>query len=92
MLANIIMPLASLAWLKVPILILFAIISVLVIFLVLIQKGGAGGLAGAFGGGDSGGVLGTRAGSFLSKITVYLGSAFLILALVYAIINATATS
>ena len=86
--ANITMPIASLTWLQAPILILFFIISVMVIFIVLIQKGGAGGLAGAFGGGDSGGVLGTKAGTFLSKITVWLGSAFLVLALVYAIISA----
>ena len=82
------MPIASLAWLQAPILMLFFIISVLVIFIVLIQKGGSGGLAGAFGGGDAGGVLGTRAGSFLSKITIWLGSAFIVLALAYAIITA----
>ena len=82
-------PIAALTWLQAPILILFFIVSILVIFIVLIQKGSSGGLAGAFGGGDGGGVLGTKAGSFLSRITVWLGSAFLILALIYAIASAS---
>ena len=82
-------PIAALTWLQLPILILFFIVSVLVIFIVLVQKGSSGGLAGAFGGGDGGGVLGTKAGSFLSRITVWLGSAFLALALIYAILSAS---
>ena len=68
---------------------LFSLVISLVIFIVLVQKGSSGGLAGAFGGGDGGGVLGTKAGSFLSRITVWLGSAFLALALIYAILSAS---
>ena len=79
--------LMALEWLKTPVLILFFIASVLLIFVVLIQRGKEGGLAGAFGMGGESTVLGTRSGTFLGKVTAVLGAIFLGLALIYVMLD-----
>ncbi|PKL83818.1 MAG: preprotein translocase subunit SecG [Ignavibacteriae bacterium HGW-Ignavibacteriae-3] len=60
------------------------IISVLLIVVVLLQSSKGGGLAGSFGGsGQFGTVFGTRrTADFLSKITWWLGSLLMVLAIV----------
>ncbi|MFA7227706.1 MAG: preprotein translocase subunit SecG [Melioribacteraceae bacterium] len=60
------------------------VIAVLLIIVVLLQSSKGGGLAGSFGGsGQFGTVFGTRrTADFLSKISWWLGSALLILAVV----------
>lgn len=79
--------LMALGWLKTPVLILFFIASVLLVFVVLIQRGKEGGLAGAFGMGGESTVLGTKAGTFLGKVTAVLGAIFLGLALIYVMLD-----
>jgi len=56
----------------------FLICSVVLILVVLIQKGRGGGLGAAFGG--AGGVLGSKTGDFLTWVTVVLVGLFLVLA------------
>jgi len=61
---------------------LLVIISFLLIGLVLMQKSkSGGGLGGAFGGGMTESILGSRAGNFLSRATMVLGIAFALLTL-----------
>lgn len=48
------------------------IIGVLMIFIILLQRGRGGGLAGAFGGAGGQSALGTKAGDVFTKITVGL--------------------
>ncbi len=79
--------LADLSWLKVPVMILFIMAGAILILLVLIQTTKGGGLAGAFGMGGDTSVLGTRAGTFLGKVTAVVATVFLLLALIYALIS-----
>lgn len=48
------------------------IVGVLMIFIILLQRGRGGGLAGAFGGAGGQSALGTKAGDVFTKITVGL--------------------
>ena len=60
------------------------ICSILLILLVLIQKGKGGGLSSAFGGGMSGGLLGSKTGDFLTWVTVGLAVLFLFFMVILA--------
>ena len=63
------------------------ILCVLLIVAVLLQSGKGGGLAASVGGGRSSSVLGGRAAtSFLSKVTTYLASSFLVMCLILAVL------
>ena len=64
--------------------VLFLICSVVLVLIILIQKGKGGGLGAAFGGGMAGGILGSKTGDFLTWVTIGLVSVFLILAVVMA--------
>jgi len=70
------------------------IIHVLVAFAlvvsILLQRGEAGGLSGAFGGGGGNQSLfgGRGAATFLSKATAYLGGAFLVISFILALVQA----
>jgi protein translocase SecG subunit len=64
--------------------VLFLICSVVLILIILIQKGKGGGLGAAFGGGLASGILGSKTGDFLTWVTISLVSVFLILAVVMA--------
>jgi preprotein translocase subunit SecG len=77
---------AALGWLKTPLMVLFFLCGIILIFVVLMQATKGAGLAGAFGMGGDTTVLGTRAGTFLGKVTVVLAAVFLLLALVYSLI------
>jgi len=61
---------------------LFVIGSVVLILVVLIQKGKGGGLSGAFAGGMASGILGSKTGDVLTWITISMASVFIIFALV----------
>ena len=63
---------------------IFLCSAVILILVVLIQKGKGGGLSGAFGGGMAGGVLGSKTGDFLTWFTIVLVGVFLTLAVVMA--------
>jgi preprotein translocase subunit SecG len=61
---------------------IFVIGSVVLILVVLIQKGKGGGLSGAFAGGMASGILGSKTGDVLTWITISVASLFIIVALV----------
>jgi len=63
---------------------LFFLCSVLLVLIILIQKGRGGGLSGAFGGGMASGVLGSKTGDFLTWVTIVLVAVFLLLSVLMA--------
>ena len=63
---------------------LLVICAVVLILIILVQKGKGGGLGGAFGGGVAGGILGSKTGDFLTWVTVVLAGLFLTLAVLMA--------
>jgi preprotein translocase subunit SecG len=60
--------------------VIFVLCAVVLVLIVLIQKGKGGGLSGAFGGGLASGILGSKTGDFLTWVTVSLAGLFLLLA------------
>lgn len=58
--------------------------ALVLILVILIQKGKGGGLSGAFGGGMASGILGSKTGDFLTWVTIVLVGVFLLLAVVLA--------
>jgi preprotein translocase subunit SecG len=64
--------------------VLFVIVSVVLILVILVQKGRGGGLSGAFGGGMASGLLGSKTGDFLTWVTIGLVTVFLGLAILMA--------
>jgi len=64
--------------------VLFVLMSVVLILVILIQKGRGGGLSGAFGGGMASGLLGSKTGDFLTWATIVIVAVFLTLAVVLA--------
>jgi preprotein translocase subunit SecG len=62
--------------------VLFLISSIVLILVVLIQKGRGGGLSSAFAGGMASGLLGSKTGDVLTWITIGVVSFFLLGALV----------
>lgn len=71
--------------------VLHTIISILLISVVLMQASQGGGLSGTFGGQAASSVLGGQnAGSVLSKITTWLATIFLALAVVISMLSGPA--
>jgi preprotein translocase subunit SecG len=64
--------------------IVFVICAVMLILIVLIQKGKGGGLSSAFGGGMASGLLGSKTGDVLTWITVGMMGVVLALSVVMA--------
>ena len=64
--------------------VIWVLCAVILILVILIQKGRGGGLSGAFGGGMASGILGTKTGDFLTWVTVGLVTVFLLLSIVLA--------
>jgi preprotein translocase subunit SecG len=64
--------------------IVFVICAVILVLIVLMQKGKGGGLSAAFGGGMASGLLGSKTGDFLTWITVAMAGVFLVLAVLMA--------
>jgi preprotein translocase subunit SecG len=58
--------------------------AVILILVVLIQKGRGTGLSGALGGGMAGGILGTKTGDFLTWLTVAMVGVLLLLTVAMA--------
>jgi preprotein translocase subunit SecG len=67
-------------------LVLFLLCSVILVLLVLIQRGRGGGLAGAFGGPGGHSAFGTKTADVFIKATAVLGAVFFILAVVTALV------
>ena len=63
---------------------IWVLCAVVLILVILIQKGRGTGLSGALGGGMVGGILGTKTGDFLTWVTVGLVGALLILTVAMA--------
>jgi preprotein translocase subunit SecG len=62
----------------------FVACGVLLMLVVLIQKGKGGGLSAAFGGALASGILGSKTGDFLTWVTIAMAGVFLTLAVVMA--------
>ena len=58
---------------------LVLIVGILLIFLVLIQRGKGGGLAGAFGGAGGSSAFGSRAGDLFTRVTLILAGVWVVL-------------
>lgn len=76
--------LAAIGFIMTLVAIIFIICAVILVLIILIQKGRGGGLSGAFGGGMAGGILGSKTGDFLTWVTIALVGLFLTLAVVMA--------
>jgi preprotein translocase subunit SecG len=63
---------------------LFVAVCLVLILVILVQKGRGGGLSGAFGGGMASGLLGSKTGDFLTWVTIGLVAVFLGLAVLMA--------
>jgi preprotein translocase subunit SecG len=61
--------------------VLLVICSLLLIFLVLIQRGKGGGLAGAFGGAGGSSAFGTKAGDVFTKVTMYVAGIWILISM-----------
>jgi len=74
-------------------LIIHLLVAIALVVSILLQRGEAGGLSGAFGGGGGSQTLfgGRGAASFLSKATAYLGGAFLVISFALALVQAHRT-
>ena len=62
---------------------LIIICGLLLIFLVLIQRGKGGGLAGAFGGVGGSSAFGSRAGDLFTRITIILAAIWIALIMIH---------
>ena len=63
---------------------LFVICAVILVLVILVQKGKGGGLSGAISGGAVGGILGTQTKGPMTWITIFLACVFLMLAVIMA--------
>lgn len=59
------------------------LLSLLLMFIVLIQRGKGGGLAGAFGGVGGSSPFGSRAGDAFTKITLYLAAVWVLVIMIH---------
>jgi len=66
--------------------VLFLLCSVILVLLVLIQRGRGGGLAGAFGGPGGHSAFGTKTADVFIKVTAVMGAIFFVLAIVTALL------
>ncbi len=64
--------------------VLFILCALVLVLVILVQKGRGGGLSGALGGGMASGIFGTKTGDFLTWVTIVLVGLFLLLAVVMA--------
>ena len=62
------------------------LLGVILILLVLIQRGKGGGLAGAFGGLGGSSAFGSRAGDMFTRITIGVAGVWLVIAMVQVVI------
>ncbi|MFB0524937.1 MAG: preprotein translocase subunit SecG [Phycisphaerae bacterium] len=80
----VVFPLLAVGFIMKTVAVLFLLCSVVLILIILIQKGRGGGLSSAFGGGMASGILGSKTGDFLTWVTIILVGIFLSLAVVMA--------
>lgn len=63
------------------------LVSLILMFIVLIQRGKGGGLAGAFGGPGGSSAFGSRAGDAFTKITLYLAAIWVLVIMINVKVN-----
>jgi preprotein translocase subunit SecG len=80
----IVMPVLAIGFILKTLAVLFILCSVILVLVILIQKGKGGGLTAALGGGMASGILGSKTGDFLTWVTIVLVGVFLSLAVVLA--------
>jgi protein translocase SecG subunit len=66
-------------WVPSVLTVVLGLASLVLIGLVLIQRGKGGGLAGAFGGSGGSSAFGSRAGDLFTKITIYTAAIWILL-------------
>jgi preprotein translocase subunit SecG len=71
------------SWLSTVLNTLVLLTGIFLIFLVLIQRGKGGGLAGAFGGVGGSSAFGSRAGDLFTRITIILAAVWVLLIMVH---------
>lgn len=59
------------------------LVSLVLMFIVLIQRGKGGGLAGAFGGAGGSSAFGSRAGDAFTKITLYVAAVWVLFIMIH---------
>jgi preprotein translocase subunit SecG len=74
---------AEVSWLSWTLNLLVLITSILLVFLVLIQRGKGGGLAGAFGGVGGSSAFGSRAGDVFTRVTLILAGIWIALIMIH---------
>src|SRR5438128_5013256 len=74
---------AEVSWFAWFLNLLIIIAGLLLIFLVLIQRGKGGGLAGAFGGAGGSSAFGSRAGDMFTRITIVAAAVWILLIMVH---------
>ncbi len=77
-----IFPLLAVSFILNVLAVLFVLCAVVLILVILVQKGRGGGLGGVFGGGMASGILGSKTGDFLTWVTIVLTGVLLFLAVV----------
>ncbi len=77
-------PLLAVGFIMKFIAVIWFICAVVLVLVILIQKGKGGGLSGALGGGMASGILGSKTGDFLTWFTVALVGIFLTFSVVMA--------
>ena len=73
------LPLAVSAWIPGVLNVLILLVGVFLVFLILIQRGKGGGLAGAFGGAGGSSAFGSRAGDTFTRITITVAAVWVLL-------------
>jgi preprotein translocase subunit SecG len=74
---------AAASWLSYLLNWLVLLVGVFLIFLVLIQRGKGGGLAGAFGGAGGSSAFGSRAGDLFTRVTIVVAAIWILLIMIH---------
>jgi len=79
-----VMPVLAVSFIMRVVAVLFVLCAIILVLVILLQKGRGGGLGSAFGGAGAGSLLGSKTGDFLTWVTIILVTAFLLMAVVMA--------
>jgi preprotein translocase subunit SecG len=75
-------PPLAVAWIPGILNVLILLVGVFLVFLILIQRGKGGGLAGAFGGAGGSSAFGSRAGDTFTRITITVAAIWVLLIMI----------
>ena len=76
------MSLIAVAWYSHLLNAIIIVLGLMLMLIVLIQRGKGGGLAGAFGGAGGSSAFGSRAGDTFTRITIYVAAGWLLLIMI----------